>query len=54
MRKPAHSSAMYEAPTTSVLRGGVAAQKMSSLVMQHSLSPVEGREGATGLGSVGC
>ena len=34
--KPAHSSATYEAPTTSVLPGGVLRLKMSSEVMQCS------------------
>jgi len=37
--KPAHSSATYEAPTTSVLPGGVLCEKMSSEVRQCSLAP---------------
>eukprot|EP00966_Prymnesium_polylepis_P066209 1536698-Prymnesium_polylepis.1 len=36
---PAHSSATYDAPTTSVLPGGVRIAKMSSDVMQCSLAP---------------
>lgn len=34
--KPAHSSATYEAPTTSVLPGGAAIEKRSSDVMHSS------------------
>eukprot|EP00900_Chrysochromulina_parva_P027778 jgi/Chrpa1/9634/Chrysochromulina_OHIO_Genome00014969-RA len=37
--KPAHSSATYEAPTTSVLPGAVGIANTSSDVMQCSLHP---------------
>mmetsp|Transcript_32290 Transcript_32290/g.63091 ORF Transcript_32290/g.63091 Transcript_32290/m.63091 type:complete len:209 (+) Transcript_32290:950-1576(+) len=38
VRKPAHSRATYDAPTTSVLPGAFSIEKRSSDVMQHSRS----------------
>lgn len=38
-KNPAHSKATQEAPTTNVFPGEVCIQKMSSEVMQYSLSP---------------
>ena len=39
VKKPAHSSATYEAPTTRVLPGACLSIKRSSLVIPNSLSP---------------
>jgi len=45
-KKPPHSRATYEAPTTKVLPGLCLSEKMSSLVMPSSLSPgIPGYEG---------
>ena len=46
VKKPAHSSATYEAPTTRVLPGACFSIKRSSLVIPNSLSPgMSGYEG---------
>ena len=45
-RKPAHSSATYDAPMTSVLPGGFASEKMSSELTHSSRAPgISGRRG---------
>ena len=40
-KKPAHSSATYEAPTTSVFPGGFSSEKISSEVMTSSPPGIE-------------
>lgn len=40
-KKPAHSNATYDAPTTSVFPGGYSRENKSSLVMAYSLTPVQ-------------
>jgi hypothetical protein len=39
LKKPEHSRAMYEAPTTSVFPGAFLREKISSEVIPNSLSP---------------